>query len=65
MKRRHVIATALGVPAVLSAGCSSLGQTPPGAEQVQPRITVLFDAFCSETHLIKDWGYAALICITA
>ena len=61
MKRRHVIATALGVPAVLSAGCSSLGQTPSVAGQVQPRITVLFDAFCSEPHLIKDWGYAALI----
>jgi hypothetical protein len=36
MKRRHVIATALGVPAVLSAGCSSLGQTPPVLNRCSP-----------------------------
>lgn len=61
MKRRKWIATALSAPAVFSAGCSSLGQATTGAEPAQPRITVLFDAICSETHLIKDWGYAALI----
>jgi hypothetical protein len=37
MKRRHVIATALSAPAVLSAGCSSLSQTAAVAEPVQPR----------------------------
>ena len=61
MKRRNLIATALSAPAVLSAGCSSLGQTAAAANPSQPRITILFDALCSETHLIKDWGYAALI----
>lgn len=61
MQRRHLIATALSAPAVLSAGCSSLSQTTPSAEPAQARITVLFDALCSETHLMKDWGYAALI----
>jgi hypothetical protein len=56
-----VVTTALSAPAVLSAGCSSLGQTAAAAKPSQPRITILFDALCSETHLIKDWGYAALI----
>ena len=61
MKRRNLIATALSAPTFLSAGCSSLGQPTASAQPAQARVTVLFDAFCSETHLIKDWGYAALI----
>jgi 7,8-dihydropterin-6-yl-methyl-4-(beta-D-ribofuranosyl)aminobenzene 5'-phosphate synthase len=61
MKRRQWMATALSAPAMLSSGCSSLGQATAGADTARPRITVLFDALCSETHLIKDWGYAALI----
>ncbi|MEI7785385.1 MAG: MBL fold metallo-hydrolase [Betaproteobacteria bacterium] len=56
MKRRNWIVSALSAPAVLSSASSLATEPAP-----QARITVLFDALCSDPNLIKDWGYAALV----
>lgn len=62
---RPALAGTLVSLVLLTFGCAPMTQTgtteKAGAAAVQPRITILYDAFGKGAGTKQDWGYAALV----